>query len=44
MSSKILFMQLEGLGRRDDGLGLIIMANFLRLLGESEDKPRWVSV
>lgn len=39
MRSKILLVQSEGLGRGDESLGLILMANFLRLLRESEDKP-----
>lgn len=36
---RIILVQSEGLGRGDDRLGLMLMANFLRLLGESEDKP-----
>lgn len=39
MRSKILLVQSEGLGRGDESLGLILMANFLRLLREGEDKP-----
>lgn len=39
MPSKVFLIQSEGLGRGDDRLGLILMANFLRLLGESRDKP-----
>ena len=39
MKSKVILVQSEGLGRGDDSLGLMLMANFLRLLGESEDKP-----
>ena len=39
MRSKILLVQSEGLGRGDESLGLILMANFLRLLRENEDKP-----
>ena len=39
MSSKKILIQSEGLGRGDDRLGLMLMANFLRLLGESPDKP-----
>ena len=39
MNSKVMLIQPEGLGRGDDLLGLILMANFLRLLGDSEDKP-----
>jgi len=37
--SKVLLVQGEGLGRGDDSLGLILMANLLRLLGESKEKP-----
>ena len=39
MTSKVFFIQSEGLGRGDDQLGIILMANFLRLLGESKEKP-----
>jgi selenium metabolism protein YedF len=39
MRPKIFLVQSEGLGRGDEQLGSILMANFLRLLGESEDKP-----
>jgi selenium metabolism protein YedF len=39
MKPKVFLIQSEGLGRGDDQLGLILMANFLRLLGESQDKP-----
>jgi selenium metabolism protein YedF len=39
MPSKIFLIQSEGLGRGDDQLGIMLMANFLRLLGESQDKP-----
>lgn len=39
MQSKILLIQSEGLGRGDERLGLMLMANFLRLLGESPLKP-----
>jgi selenium metabolism protein YedF len=39
MSSKVILIQSEGLGRGDDKLGTLLMANFLRLLGESQDKP-----
>ena len=40
MRPKIFLIQSEGLGRGDEQLGSMLMANFLRLLGESEDKPR----
>ena len=36
---KVLLIQSEGLGRGDDRLGVLLMANFLRLLGESPLKP-----
>lgn len=39
MSNKVFLIQSEGLGRGDDELGKLLMANFLRLLGESKDKP-----
>ena len=39
MASKTILIQSEGLGRGNDQLGAILMANFLRLLGESRDKP-----
>ena len=39
MKSKVILVQSESLGRGDDTLGLMLMANFLRLLGESGDKP-----
>jgi selenium metabolism protein YedF len=39
MPSKTILIQSEGLGRGNDQLGAMLMANFLRLLGESGDKP-----
>jgi selenium metabolism protein YedF len=39
MSSKVFLIQGEGLGRGEGRLGKMLMANFLRLLGESKDKP-----
>ena len=39
MKSKVLLIQSEGLGKGDDKLGGLLMANFLRLLGESKEKP-----
>jgi selenium metabolism protein YedF len=39
MPSKTILIQSEGLGRGNDELGILLMANFLRLLGESQDKP-----
>jgi selenium metabolism protein YedF len=39
MPSKVILIQSGVLGRGDDELGMLLMANFLRLLGESRDKP-----
>jgi len=39
MPSKVILIQSEGLGRGNDELGEILMSNFLRLLGESREKP-----
>jgi selenium metabolism protein YedF len=39
MPSKTILIQSEVLGRGDDELGVLLMANFLRLLGESREKP-----
>ena len=39
MDSKVMLIQSEGMGRGEDSLGIMLMANFLRLLGENEDKP-----
>lgn len=39
MQPKVLLIQSEGLGRGDDELGIMLMANFLRVLGDSQDKP-----
>lgn len=39
MNNKVILIQSEGLGRDDKPLGSLLMANFLRLLGESKDKP-----
>jgi len=43
MSEKTFLIQSEGLGRGDDKLGMMLMANFLRLLGESSDKPTTIA-
>ncbi len=40
MSSKVFLIQSEFLGRGEDELGAILMNNFLRILGESEEKPK----
>jgi selenium metabolism protein YedF len=39
LKQKVFLIQSEGLGRGDDQLGSMLMSNFLRLLGENEDKP-----
>jgi selenium metabolism protein YedF len=39
LTKKVFLIQSEGLGRGDDQLGSMLMSNFLRLLGENEDKP-----
>ena len=39
MIKKVILIQGEGLGKGDEQLGSLLMANFLRLLVESEDKP-----
>ena len=39
MTKKIFLIQSEGLGRGEEQLGSLLMANFLRLLGESKEKP-----
>jgi len=39
VTHKVFLIQSEGLGRGDEQLGSMLMANFLRLLGENEDKP-----
>ncbi len=39
MTKKVILIQGEGLGRGDEQLGSMLMANFFRLLGENVDKP-----
>ena len=39
MTSKVILVQSEVLGTGDDELGMMLMSNFLRLLGESPAKP-----
>ena len=39
MPSKIFVVQGEGLGRGDVQLGKLLMSNFLRMMGDAEDKP-----
>ena len=40
MKSTHILIQSEGLGTGDAKLGKLLMANFLRLLAEREDKPK----
>jgi selenium metabolism protein YedF len=42
MTKKVFLIQSEGLGRGEEQLGLLLMANFLRLLGESKEKPETI--
>jgi len=39
VTKKVFLIQAEGLGRGEEQLGSLLMANFLRLLGESKEKP-----
>ena len=39
MKKKVFLIQSEGLGRGEEQLGSLLMANFLRLLGANEEKP-----
>ena len=39
MSNKVLVIQSSSLGRRDEQLGELLMASFLRQLSDSDDKP-----
>ena len=39
MVSKVLFITSDVIGRGEDELGGLLMANFFRLLGESQEKP-----
>lgn len=40
MKEKVFFIGSESLGRGDEELGKLLMANFLRLLGEAPEKPK----
>lgn len=40
MNQKTVIIQGDGLGRGDEKLGGLLMANFLRLLGESQSRPQ----
>jgi selenium metabolism protein YedF len=42
VSKKIVLIQGEYLGRGDETLGKMLMSNYLRLLGESEQKPEQI--
>jgi selenium metabolism protein YedF len=42
MINRVFLVQSEGLGSGDEQLGQMLMANFLRLLGENEDKPQTI--
>ena len=42
MTSKTILIQSEVLGRGEEQLGDMLMANFLRLLGESQEKPKTI--
>ena len=39
MTKKVFLIQSEGLGRGEEQLGSLLMATFLRVLGESKEKP-----
>ena len=43
MKSRHILIQSECLGRGDETLGKLLMANFLRLLAEPEDKPETIT-
>ena len=43
MKSKHILIQSEGLGTGDKKLGKLLIASFLRLLGEREDKPEAIT-
>lgn len=40
MKGKVIVLSGEGLGRGEEQLGKMIMANMLRLLGDQPEKPR----
>jgi selenium metabolism protein YedF len=42
MATRVFLIQSKSLGRGDDQLGRMLMANFLRLLGESKEKPETI--
>lgn len=39
MGAKVILVQSDTLGRGEEQLGSMLMANFLRLIGESNEKP-----
>ena len=39
MGAKVILVQSDTLGRGEEQLGSMLMANFLRLIGESDEKP-----
>lgn len=42
MNQEIVLVGNNGLGTGNEQLGTLIMANFLRLMGEREDKPKYI--
>lgn len=40
MKDKVIVLSADGLGRGDERLGQLLMANFLRQLGELPEKPK----
>ena len=42
MQPRHILVQSEGLGEGDEELGKLLMANFLILLGEKEEKPKTI--
>jgi intracellular sulfur oxidation DsrE/DsrF family protein len=42
MKHEIILVGTNGLGSGNEQLGTLIMANFLRLLGEREEKPQYI--
>lgn len=40
MSAKMFLINSEGIGQGNEQLGELLMANFLRLLGENPEKPK----
>jgi hypothetical protein len=39
MSNEVFLIQSEFLGRGDNQLGTMLMANFMRILGDTEERP-----